>query len=227
MDDASLRFSVSVISTHLSGPSRSRHGLIEQPRGSPLVSRLRHSYISRSMETGLVRKQEGGQPVKAALMALIESRGGLDHLWEMFEDGKTMGEVAATLVLTYPNGEQRAISRSFLSGLLNKDESTRARLKEARRIGAMPLVEDAMQIADDVPADRDEVAKARLRVDTRFRLAGALDKETFGPKGIDVKVQANFGDVYLNALRAAPRQAPPASDALPVKDAEIIEEKTT
>ena len=163
-------------------------------------------------------------PVRAALLRLIESRGGLDHLYAMFEDGKTMGEVAATLVLTYPDGTQRAISRSFLSNMLNKTPELQARLKEARRLGAMPMVEDAITIADDVPADRDEVAKARLRVDTRFRMAGALDKETFGPKGIDVKVQANFGDVYLNALKAAPRR--PAADALPVKDAEIIEEKS-
>lgn len=165
-------------------------------------------------------------PVKAALLALIEARGGLDHLWEMFEDGKTMGEVAATLVLRYPDGVEKAISRNFLSTMLNKTPELRARLKEARRIGATPMVEDTIAIADDVPADRDEVAKARLRVDTRFRLAGAFDKETFGPKGIDVQVQANFGDVYLNALKAAPRRIAPASDALPVKDAEIVEEKT-
>lgn len=56
------------------------------------------------------------------------------------------------------------------------------RFEEALRACALLMGWETMQIADGVNEDKAAVAKATLRVNTRFKLAGKVDKERWGDK---------------------------------------------
>lgn len=51
----------------------------------------------------------------------------------------------------------------------------------ARKEGYDEIAQETLRIADDVPADRDEVAKAALRIKTRHHLLGCWDSR-YSPK---------------------------------------------
>lgn len=169
---------------------------------------------------GVVRTQDGGNPVRHALLAMIEERGGWETaIFEVIEQGHTLQYVADTFLIKRADGVVKSISRSFLSTLIHADAQLEARLKLARRRGAVALAEETLGIADGTPADRDEVAVSKLQIDTRLRLAEAFDPETFAKPDTKVTNNISFGDLYLDMLRT--RESTPSE--LPVKEAEIVE----
>lgn len=54
--------------------------------------------------------------------------------------------------------------------------------QEARDRGFDEIAKDTMKIADDVTADRDQIAKAALRIKTRHHLLGCWDPKRYGPR---------------------------------------------
>ena len=59
-------------------------------------------------------------------------------------------------------------------------KDARARVKEARKIGAVALMDEALEIADRPASTAAEAASTRLAVDTRLRLAGIFNREELG-----------------------------------------------
>jgi hypothetical protein len=89
---------------------------------------------------------------------------------------------------------------------LSKD--ARSRLKEARKAGAVALVDEALEIADEARpggarpvTNAAEATATRLATDVRLRLAGMFDRDSFGDRPAQVGVQLSFGQQYLEALR--------------------------
>lgn len=75
-----------------------------------------------------------------------------------------------------------------------------AALKHARARGLDAIAEECQTIADEVQPDRDHVAKARLRVDTRLRLLAIWDPKRFGPKAI-VEAGSTLEQLVLEAQK--------------------------
>jgi hypothetical protein len=121
---------------------------------------------------------------------LLAESGGLDGLLEQFRDGLRTKAVA----------DHYGVSRAWLTGWLRHPDRKAAYL-DARRIGGTALMEDAADLCDDVPPERDAIMKARLQFESRRVLAGAFDPETFGEKGNDVTVTVNTAELHVNALR--------------------------
>jgi Bacteriophage Sf6, terminase small subunit-like len=93
------------------------------------------------------------------------------------------------------------------------------RVREARKVGATALADQALEIADRPASSTAEVQANRLAVDTRRWIASSFDRATFGDAPPKVEVAVSFGQLHLDALRqrAIPtfQAAPPALPAGP------------
>jgi hypothetical protein len=99
-------------------------------------------------------------------------------------------------------------------------------LQSSRARGASALQDQALELADDVPAVRDEIAKVKLQTDVRARIARALDPDTWGEKQAPL-VSITMGELHLGALQAPAVRAqlaalPGISNPLP--DVEVLDE---
>ena len=133
-----------------------------------------------------------------------------DHearIFEALDEGMTQAAIAAEL----------GVMRSSLTRWLNLNESRKSALTASRVIAAEGMVEDARDIADNVKGvDNAEVQAAKLRIETRMKLAAFWDRDKFGEKQAGVTV--NIGSLHLDALRAAvaPLQAVEVVDPLAI-----------
>jgi hypothetical protein len=75
------------------------------------------------------------------------------------------------------------------------------RVREARRVGATALADQALEIADRPAATTAEVQQNRLAVDTRRWIASSFDRATFGDSPPKVEVALSLGELHLSALR--------------------------
>src|SRR6266566_961167 len=147
--------------------------------------------MTTSNETPAPKRKRGfGRPMQRMFEKLLAQSGGLEGLLEQFRDGKRTAAVA----------DNYGVSRPWLTGWLRHPDRLAAYL-EARRVGGTVMMEDAADICDNVPADRDEIQKARLRFESRRVLAAAFDPDTFGEKGNDVSVTVNTAELHVTALR--------------------------
>lgn len=84
-------------------------------------------------------------------------------------------------------------------------------LSRARARAAHVLAEEALVISDEVDSDATEIARARLRVDTRKWLAGKWNAAQYGDqKGVQVNV--NVGDMHLTAVRSRAIDVTPSTE---------------
>ncbi len=72
-------------------------------------------------------------------------------------------------------------SRSFYAWLA-ADPVASARVERAREDAAMKLMEEIPEIAENVKADKDEIAKAKLRIYARDLFASKIAPKRFGNK---------------------------------------------
>ena len=106
--------------------------------------------------------------------------------------GETLKQVAESWQIPYGRLAQWVI----------EDRERTEQYNAALRIWADSLAQETVGIADDVKASRDEVAKAKLRVSTRFAIAGKLNRERYG----DATEVKHTGNVSLIAvLSSLPR----------------------
>lgn len=128
-------------------------------------------------------------PVETQMWAKIEKMGGIDRIIERVAEGESLKLIA----------EELGISRSFLSWKVNKVPGVKERLVQARKSRADKWAEEAIEIADNVDADPNQINKARLRIDSRKWLAGVDDPDRFGTKQTQVNI--SLGGLHLDALR--------------------------
>jgi hypothetical protein len=140
-----------------------------------------------------------GQPKTNEMLQTIEASGGAEWLLSQVSEGKTLISLARDL----------GVSRSIVSGLLNRDEHKEA-LKNARMRGATALAEQSVEIADQATSETERVD--RLRVDVRRWLSSKWDRETYGDRTSPM-VQIKMATLHIDALRRfgqTPASAPSA-----------------
>jgi hypothetical protein len=128
-------------------------------------------------------------PIETQMWANINKMGGVDRIVERVAEGDSLKKIA----------DEIGISRSFLSWKVNAIPGVKERLVEARKARADKWGEEAIEIADSVEADPNQINKARLRIDSRKWLAGVDDPDRFGQKQQNVNI--SIGGLHLDALR--------------------------
>jgi hypothetical protein len=137
------------------------------------------------------------KPIERFVKKQIADQGGWPRITERLASGETVADIARSLLT--PQGQ--SISRSFLSRLLHDDPERSTAVKAARKEGASAMVDDALHIVDSAPADRDSVNKAKVRAELRVKVAGFIDRESWGEQKQQVNVNVNQFDLHLDALR--------------------------
>jgi hypothetical protein len=155
-----------------------------------------------------------GQPKRAKIIAELTRRAiekleradatPLDYAEEWVASGDTLVGLAKDLsgVLGVE------VWRAQLSKILHEigGSEAEARLERARRAGAHALAEASRDIADDESLEKDDVPRAKLRIDTRLRIAEAWNPSELGRKQGTV-VNVTIGNLHLDSLRSRPAQA--------------------
>jgi len=156
-----------------------------------------------------------GRPFRRTTLTTIKALGGWSAILARIASGETMASIARDL----------GCSRQYLSQLLHENIEIADLFSQAQRDAAAALAEEAMQILDDVPAERDEIAKAKARAEHRKWLASVYDRKTFGEPDKQAHVNISIGQLHLDALRAQPMPlpAPPkqltsGADSAPILD---------
>lgn len=167
---------------------------------------------------------------KRALEDCGDAEAHLEYVVDWVKGGKTLVELASDLSsslnmrIVIDGSIFEDITARMITKHLNAkfpDEAGVA-LAAARREGAHGMVAQAMQIADEVPADREQIAKAKLRVDTRLWAAERWNRDELG-KAPEVALQLNINALHLDAMRVqriAKESAVPAKEsAVPIAGA--------
>lgn len=167
------------------------------------------------------------RPLQEEVIALIDARGGLEPIYARLADGESVKSIAASYTPEWR--KEKPLSRPWFYFLLTRTPELKEAYLKAMEVKADTLVEEAGEILDTVPVDRDEIQKADKRAQFRVWLASRLNRKTYGePDKQPVNVQINVETMHLDALRKSPANVPalPVSGTalLPVKDAEIITE---
>lgn len=137
------------------------------------------------------------KPIERFVKKQIAEQGGWDRIIARIASGDTIAGVARTLYR--PDG--LAIDRSTLSNMLRRDPERAARVKQARTEGASAMVDQALHLVDDAALDKDAIQKARVQAELRVKVAGLIDRESYGPSQPQVNVQVNVEGMHLDALR--------------------------
>src|SRR5437773_3270622 len=137
------------------------------------------------------------KPIERFVKRQIQDQGGWPRILERIASGETYTQVANSLLR--PDG--LPISFAFFRRLLHQDPTRESLILEAKRVRAEAWVDAAMKRTEDVPADRDQVAKARIFVDTRFKAASFADREQYGEMKQAVTVSVSIASQHVEALR--------------------------
>ena len=135
----------------------------------------------------------------------IHAIGGEEAVWSMLERGSTVIAVAEHLGVSVS-----AIDRWVQRG----GETRREAYARARARGGQSLAEESILIADQ--ATPQDVQVAKLRIDTRWKMAGKLNPNEYGDKAQEINI--NLGDITLSALRK--REIIDVEDVKPVNGAD-------
>jgi transcriptional regulator with XRE-family HTH domain len=120
--------------------------------------------------------------------------GHADYIFQQLEEGKLQKDIADSL----------GVMRSSLARWLNANQERKQLLSESRAHASDGLAEEMLTIADEAAnaGAAHEVAAAKLRIETRARIAGVWNREKYGEQKAG-QVVVNIGALHLDALRQA------------------------
>lgn len=132
-----------------------------------------------------------GSALKKTVRKAIEEAGGWEKaVVERVANGESMQSIATDF----------GCSRVLLSRLVDADPEVRKAVAAARLLRAEKWADETLEIADSVLPDKDEVARAKVRIETRKWLAAVDDPERYG-RTAQTQVNLSIGELHLNALR--------------------------
>src|SRR5437660_836229 len=137
------------------------------------------------------------KPIERFVKRQIQEQGGWPRILERIASGESISHVASTFLR--PDGV--SISFAFFSRLLHQDPEREAPLAEAKRLRAEAWADEALKVSDETIPNRDDIAKAKLRIETRLRLASLADRTQYGESRQDVNVTVNVASLHVDALR--------------------------
>ena len=119
----------------------------------------------------------------------IHGLGGEQAVWDALGGGMTV----------YALAERLGVSISAIDRWVQRGgEARRDSYARSRTRGAQSLAEETIAIAD--AATPQDVQVAKLRIDTRWRMAAKTDAEQFGDRQTPL-VNIDLGSLALDALR--------------------------
>ncbi len=107
-----------------------------------------------------------------AFEAWIAAEGNVDEVLDRISGGLTLQKAALAVKQPY----------TCLHGFFHGSPELEARYMAARKAWADQKMDEALEIADGVKADKDEVAKAKLQVETRQIQSRAYHRELWGER---------------------------------------------
>lgn len=140
-------------------------------------------------------------------MALIREKGGWGPIFERVANGESVKNIAADY----------NTSRQHLSQQLNHPKRKDA-YQETRHLGAAARLEDAEEMLQNAPHDRDALTKMKLILEHIRWKAGKIDREQWGDTP-QTAVTLNIDSVFLDALKRVNRK--PISAVVTVETARV------
>lgn len=134
-----------------------------------------------------------------AFEAWIADPENVEVVLELIAGGLTLQKASIAVKQPY----------TCLHGYFHATDERKVRYAAARKSWADRVQDEAMEIADDVEADRDHVAKAKLRVEVRQQQAKAFNRELWGEAkdagagGITVLVDRSCGGAVRVGVKDA------------------------
>lgn len=133
--------------------------------------------------------------------------------------GSKMGEIA----------DDFGVSRPWLYTWMKSDgrrEIREAAYQDAKRAAADYHAEEAGNVLDQVGTDPStaEVSLAGKRSEYHRWLATVLDRETYGPKGEQVNVSLNLGELHIQALQEVQEEWASEPDVLEAEVEPVVDD---
>lgn len=153
-----------------------------------------------------------GQPKRRAMVAELERRtreefgeeGGthLDYVEQWLESGRTLYSLAQSIGGTIGMQVMYATLKRHIDSIA---ADAGDRIIHARASGAHALVEQSIGISNGRMSQPIDAQRAKLRADTRLRVAALWNRDEFGQKpGVGVTINVN--GLHLDALTHRPPQ---------------------
>lgn len=169
------------------------------------------------IEPRLEQVQKGNPAYQRSILDL-QFTAAFEPIMEAVSGGKSLH----TAIREYPI----ALDLGRFNSWVQRDPEREQRYKEALRLQAGVLVSEAIDIADGVNADgspsMNDVARDRIRIETRFKAAAAHDRKTYG-ESKQIEVNSSINLLAIIEERDKARQAfmrTLTSDTLaPIEDA--------
>ena len=165
--------------------------------GSPQRERIREELSKLAVDNGaddpLDIENEADREAYRKSLPLVAVA---DHL----ESGGTLLQLATLLSARVGF----AVHRKTLSRAVEKIDGAPEVLAKARESGADSMVDLAIQILDEAPAQREEIAKAAKRAEVRQWVASRAAPARWGDQK-NVNLRVGFAAEHLDALRKVRR----------------------
>lgn len=129
-----------------------------------------------------------GRPKMRALQETMEELGE-DWLFEKMADGETVSACA----------KEVGVSRQMLYLWVHQRPEREQAFKQARKLAAHALVDDAVEILDAAKASDSTLARERARF--RQWMASKMNRESYGEEKAQVAVNLSVGMLHLTAVQ--------------------------
>lgn len=136
------------------------------------------------------------------LFPLDPSATHLDYAEHWVADGGTLVSLAKSV----SGSTGTHVMRETLRRYINAFDGAEARLGAARIHASHAMVEDAQDLADADHA-KEDVPRAKLRIDTKLKVAQLYNRTEFGESKGGNSITINVNTLHLNALRNREVQA--------------------
>lgn len=151
-----------------------------------------------------------GRPLRRAMIQELEARATeaelpdiLSYIEGWLESGQTFQDLAQDIAVAIG----KPLSRSMVSTYVNSLPDAPQRITQARAAGAHAHADKALELADTVKPQADEIAKVNTQIRLRQWLAEKQNKEAYGQSS-KVEVTHTLNTLHLDALRARHIPAP-------------------
>lgn len=150
---------------------------------SETATRARDTQELSGSEKFQLEQMEARKARKGYELALIEMTDKVTYrAFEPNENTERLLELISSGVTTHTAAAACGINPCTIHKWAARDKAFLSRYLEARICQAWAISEELLEIADNCPADVAEVAKARIRIDTRKWLLSKVIPRIFGDK---------------------------------------------
>ena len=121
----------------------------------------------------------------------------LDFICYRVSGGDSLRQITREMATAF----DRRVPMDWLASYLRREHHDyESRMREARRLGAVALADESLELIDSAEPTPDALRKAQLQADVRRWQAERYARDDFGPS-TRASVTLNVGTLHLDALR--------------------------